>query len=69
VSQNGLQQIAGSAIVQEKCPLTQAPQRGGPELIRPRAALRNMIGQPRPHVMDGEVGEQVRLPLVQGRDR
>ena len=59
--------VAGAAIVEEKDPLGQAPERRGAELIAAGNALADPIGQPRPHVMKREIGEGVEGNLVKRR--
>src|SRR5713101_2364241 len=59
VRRNRLQQVRGSSIMQEEKPLPQPPQRGGPELSGARLSLRDPIGEPRAHVVDQDVGEEM----------
>jgi len=39
--------------------LPQPPQRGGPELSGARLSLSDPIGEPRAHVVDQEIGEEI----------
>ena len=69
MSQDGLHQIRGSAIVQEKRSLTEAPQGSRTKFIRPRIALTDIIGKPDSHIVNGKIREQVSLLLVERSDR
>jgi hypothetical protein len=66
---NSLNQIAGSSIVEEKDPLPDTPERSRSKLIRPRSALSDAVCQPRAHVMDQEIREEIRSLVGQGRAR
>ena len=52
---DGLQQVAGATVMQEKQPLAYAPQWRGAELVGSRRSLRDAIRQPRSHVVEGKV--------------
>lgn len=56
---NCLEEIVGTAVVEEKYALSQSPQRSGTELIRTGSALVDAVGQARAHVVKGEVGIRV----------
>src|SRR5205807_9793104 len=56
---NRLQQVRRSSIMQEEKPLPQPPQRAGPYLSGARLSLRDPIGEPRAHVVDQEIGEEI----------
>src|SRR5580704_3920971 len=58
---DGLQQVAGAAVMQEEDPLTDAPQRSRAELIRSGATLVDSIRQVRAHVVNREIRERVEL--------
>src|SRR5262245_2837280 len=62
-----LDEVAGPAVVQEEQALTQAPQRRRSKFIRPRVALRDVVGQAGAHPMEQEVGIQQHRPLAQRR--
>src|SRR5882762_1206827 len=49
------QQVGRPSVVQEKNPLSQAPQRRGPELPGSGLPLSDPIGQPRAHVMKQQI--------------
>src|SRR5258708_18383381 len=60
-------QVRGSSVMQEEDALPQAPERSAAELPRAGLALAYAVGQPYPHVVDQQVGEQVdRLPVQRG---
>ncbi len=61
---DGLDQIAGSAVMQEKEPLSEAPKRCGAELVGACLSLADAVGQRRPHVVQGEIGKRRVLALV-----
>lgn len=56
---DGVEQIAGTAIVQEENTLAEAPERRRAELIGAGCALRNTIRKIRTHVMDEQVGKEI----------
>ena len=66
---DGLQQVFRSAIVQEKCSLTEAPQGSRTKFIRPGIALTDIIGKPDSHIVNGKIREQVSLLVVERSDR
>lgn len=53
-----LNQVFRSAVMQEKNPLTDAPQRRGPELVAESKTLRDIICKARPHMMDEQIGKK-----------
>jgi len=57
VSQDGLHQIRGSAIVQEKRSLTEAPQGSCTKFVRTGIALGDTVGEPGSHMVNGKIGE------------
>src|SRR5207249_3025744 len=59
VSVDGGDEVGGAAIMQEEDALSQTPEGSGAELIASGAALRNVVGQARAHVVDFHVGEQI----------
>src|SRR5207249_8102121 len=63
------QQVAGASIVKEEDALPQAPQRRGPELVALCLSLEDLVGQPRPHVVEQEIREEVDGLVVQRLDR
>ena len=69
VGQDGAQQVSRSAIVQEKCSLSKAPQRSRTKFIRPGIALTDIIGKPDSHIVNGKIREQVSLLVVERSDR
>src|SRR5262245_1368338 len=66
---NRLHEIARTAVVQEEDALPETPQRRGSELVAARATLRYVIGETRPHIVQGDVGVQVRDLVAQCLDR
>ena len=63
-----LHKIGRPPVMQEEQPLAQSPERSRTELIRSRTSLRNPIGQPRPHMVNQQIGEQIRLDVAKRRD-
>ena len=55
---NGFQEILRSPVVKEKDPLSKAPERRGPELVRRSLALTDVVGEEGPHLVDRQIGEQ-----------
>jgi len=57
--------------VKEEDPLSNAPERGCPELVRAGGALRNAVGETFAHVVDEQVGQELRRLVREGsvRDR
>src|SRR5207245_9328978 len=55
--------------MQEEEPLPQPPQRGGPELCGARRSLSDAIGEPRAHVVDQEVREEMHGLIAKCGDR
>ena len=55
--------------MQEEDSLAQSPQRSRAELVSARRALADIVGQVRPHVMQQQVGIQVRLDVAERRHR
>ena len=53
--ENGLFEIGGPPIMQEKQTLPKAPQRRCAELVRTRQTLCHTVSQGRAHVMQGEI--------------
>src|SRR5215472_6986910 len=62
---DGLNQVLRAPIVQEKDSLPQSPQRSGAKFVRPGAALNNVVRQSRTHVVNGEVGKEIRILVAQ----
>ena len=58
------EQIIGAAVMQEEHALSDPPQRRGAELVRAGRTLTDAVGQPRAHVVDEQVGEQVHGPVL-----
>ena len=52
-------QIGGPAVMQEKDPLSNTPQRSRPELVWSCTALRNAVGEALAHVVHQKIGEQI----------
>jgi hypothetical protein len=63
---DGLQQIVGPTIVQEKYALSDAPKGSGAELIPVGLALADLIAENRPHFMQREVAVR-RVGRVQAK--
>ena len=57
---DGLQEVVGATIVQKEDALAQSPQGRRTKLVRAGIALNDVISQYRPHVVDEEIGEQIR---------
>src|SRR5712692_4863044 len=55
VRPDGREQVAGAAVMQEEDALPEAPERRRPNLVPPRLALDDIVGEPRPHLVDEEV--------------
>src|SRR5437763_17219188 len=66
---NGLDQIGRPAVVQEEDPLSESPQRRSAELIGSGRPLRDVIRQARAHMVDQQIGEEVRLDVSDGVGR
>src|SRR6266851_3299927 len=64
-----LDEVTGSAIVEEKDPLPEPPEGCRPELIWARRALDNVVGQPRSHSMQEQIGVQPNWLLAKRRAR
>ena len=62
---NGRDQISGTTIVQEENALAGSPQWRRTELVAASAALPDVVGQARAHVMDFQVREQVGVGVAQ----
>ena len=60
---DGVDEIGRAAIVQEEDSLAEPPERRAPELVTARLTLADIVRQPRPHVVEQQIGEQVD-PLV-----
>ena len=55
MEEDGLQQIAGPAVVQEEDSLSNAPQRSAPEHVALGGALRDIVRQPGSHMMNQKI--------------
>src|SRR5437899_1219511 len=69
MGEDGLHQVIRAAIVQEEDSLAEAPERRGPELVAPRNPLDDVVGQPRPHIVDQQVREEVDVLVPESTDR
>jgi len=71
VSPDGLNEVGRASVMEKKDALSDTPQRGGSELVRASGALRDAVGEAFAHVVDQEVGEEVRGLVREGgtRDR
>ena len=58
---NGLEQVRCAPIVQEKHTLADSPQGRCAELVRTGIPLRDAVGEVAPHVMQGQIGEEIGL--------
>jgi len=65
---DGLKQVSRAAIMHEEQPLSQAPQRGGTELVWFGVSLVDPVVQSVTHFVDGKVGKRMIGDLVEGRD-
>ena len=63
-----LAQVRGAPVVQEEQPLSQSPQGSGAKLPPARLSLGDPVGQPRAHVVDQEVGEEIHRLIAQRGD-
>lgn len=63
MSFDGLHQIAGPSVMEEKDALPDTPQRGRSEFIRARATLGDAVRKTFTHVMNEEVGEEIHRPV------
>jgi len=59
VSLDGLHQIAGPPIVEEKNSLSDTPERSRPELIGACGTLRYAVRKASAHMVDEEIGEEI----------
>lgn len=59
MSLNGPKKVGGTAIVEQENSLGQSPQRSCAELVAASAALGDVVGQARAHVMNLNVRERV----------
>ena len=66
---DSLHQIGRASIVEEEDALPDTPERGSSKLIRARATLRDAIGKTFSHVVNEEVGPEVRGLVGQGSAR
>jgi hypothetical protein len=57
---DGLHQVGRASVVEEKDALPDAPERGGSEFIGSGTALRNAVSEAFSHVVNEEVGPEVR---------
>src|SRR6516162_6510160 len=64
MSGDRLVKVRGSPVMQKKQPLADAPQRGSAEFAATGVALRDAVGQPAPHVVEGEVAERRKAHLA-----
>lgn len=60
VSPDGLNQVGRPSVMEKEDALSDAPERGGSELIRAGGALGDAVGEAFAHVVDEEVGPEVR---------
>src|SRR5262245_50763615 len=58
-------QVAGSPIMQEEHPLSDAPKRRRAELVGAGEGLDDVVRKPGAHVMDQQVRVQVDRPVLQ----
>ena len=56
---DGLHEVPGAAVVQEKDALTEAPERRGAEFAAVGDALAHIVRQIRSHVVQDEIGKGV----------
>jgi len=61
-------QVRRPPVVQEEQPLSQAPQGSGAKLPGTRLSLGDPIGQPRAHVVDQQIGEEIHRLIAQRGD-
>src|SRR5437016_2025245 len=64
-----LDEVGGSAVVQQEDPLPEPAQGCRPELVWPCDALDNVVGQPGSHSMQEQIGEQSGRFLAERRAR
>ena len=69
VSPDGLNQVGRASVMEKEDALSDAPQRGGSELVRASGALRDAVGKAFAHVVDDEVGPEVRGLVREGSTR
>jgi hypothetical protein len=60
VSPDGVNEVGGTSIMKEEDALSGAPKRSGSEFIRACSALRDAISEALAHVVDDQVGPEVR---------
>src|SRR6185295_18319629 len=63
---NGCRQIRCPAVVQEEDPLTEPPERRGPEFPRARLSLTDTVGESEAHVVHQQVRIQPHRLIAQG---
>jgi len=66
VSADGFDQIGCASIMKEEDALPRAPERSGAELVGAGAALRDAVGEALAHVVDDEIGPEVRRLVRKG---
>lgn len=59
VISNGINQVGGTSIVEEKDALSNAPEWSRPELVRTGATLCNSVGQSFAHMVDQQVRKKI----------
>src|SRR5580765_7559069 len=69
VRPDGRDQIGRPAVVQEEQPLTESPERRGPELSRSGLTLAYTVGQSDAHVVDDQIRKEVDRLVAERRDR
>jgi hypothetical protein len=60
------QKVIGSSVVQEKCPFADSPERSRPEHITLSQPLRNVIGETAAHVVNRQIGVEMRRLVLEG---
>jgi hypothetical protein len=60
VSPDGLNEVGRASVMEKEDALSDAPQRGGSEFVRASGALGDAVGEAFAHVVDQEVGPEVR---------
>lgn len=66
VSPDGFNQVGSATVVEKEVALADAPERCSPELVWASAALRNAIGEAFTHVVNEQVGPEVRRLVREG---
>src|SRR5208283_6214699 len=65
---DGLYQVGGAAVMHEKDSLAQSPERRRAEFVALGNPLTDVVRQVRTHVVQQQIGKQVRLDIAERAD-